>query len=94
LYTDTLVTHKTLEKAFTTGVLNNGKQFDYGYGWHIDEYRSSRRIWHGGGSCGFRTEIQRYPDDKFTVFILTNRRKAELDKLAEKLTDLFLVSEE
>ena len=63
----------------------------YGFGWRIDEYRGHRREHHTGSTCGFRTVIQRYPQDHFTVIILTNRRDPDVADLAERLTDIFLI---
>jgi len=94
LYTDRLVSRDTLDLAFTPGRLSNGEALSYGFGWNIGDYRGRRKIWHGGSTCGFRTAIHRYPDDRFIVIILTNRSVADTDSLAEKLADLFLFGED
>jgi CubicO group peptidase (beta-lactamase class C family) len=91
LYTNNLLELNSLDKAFTPGILANGDTLDYGFGWRIDEYKSHRRVHHTGSTSGFRNVIQRYPDDKFTVIILTNRAEPDVAELAEKLTDLFLL---
>lgn len=91
LYTDKLVSFETLEQAFTPGVLNDGTKLDYGFGWRIDEYRGFKRMHHTGQTCGFATIIQRYPEQKFSVIVLTNRNEPMLMDLANQLTDLFLV---
>ncbi len=62
----------------------------YGCGWRIDRYREHRRIHHTGSTSGFRNVIQRFPDDHFTVIILTNRNAPGVAPLAEKLVDLYL----
>lgn len=90
LYTDALVSRNTLERAFTPGSLTDGEPITYGYGWNAGEYRGHQRLFHGGSTCGFRTAIHRYPDDNFSVIILTNRSVADTDKLAERLADVFL----
>lgn len=90
LYTDRLVSDQTLRKAFTSGTLHDGRQTGYGFGWNIDEYRGLRRIWHAGSTTGFRSVIQRYPNEKLTVIILANSNVPNLPQLAEKLTDIFL----
>jgi CubicO group peptidase (beta-lactamase class C family) len=91
LYTEKLVKKSTLQEAFTSGILTNGKKIDYGYGWMIDDYRDHHRLYHTGSSRGFATIIQRYPEDKFTVMILSNRSEPPLTQIADKLTDLFLI---
>ena len=84
LYTDRLVSFETLRRAFTPELEN------YGCGWRIDTYRGHRRVHHTGSTSGFRNVIQRFPDDGFTVIILTNRRDPGVAPLAEKLVDWYL----
>ena len=85
LYTEKLISAKTLKLAFTPELENHG------FGWKIDVYRSRFRVSHTGSTRGFRTVIQRYPDDAFTIIILTNRSEPEVAPLADRLTDLFLI---
>jgi len=87
LYTDKLISAETLKLAFTPALDN------YGFGWRIDEYRGHVRVYHTGSTRGFRTFIQRFPEDKFTVIILTNRSDPEVAPLAEKLADLYLIGQ-
>lgn len=89
LYTEKLVKKETLAAAFTPGILLNGKVLDYGFGWHLDQFNGHRRVTHIGSTSGFRNVIQRYPDDHFTVIILTNRAEPDVAALAEKLFELF-----
>ncbi len=91
LYTELLVKSESLQQAFTPAVLLDGTITDYGFGWRSDEYRGRKRMHHTGSTSGFRNVIQRYPDDKFTVIILTNRAEPEVTPLAEKLVDWFLI---
>jgi CubicO group peptidase (beta-lactamase class C family) len=63
---------------------------DYGFGWRIDEYAGRLRMHHSGSTVGFRNFIQRFPDERLTVIVLSNRRDPEVDPLAEKVADLFL----
>ncbi len=91
LYTNKLVSAATLAQAFIPGTLHNGAKTEYGFGWFIDEYRGHKRARHSGSTCGFRNEIQRYPEDHFAVIILTNRAEPEVEALANRLADLFLI---
>jgi CubicO group peptidase (beta-lactamase class C family) len=90
LYTEKLVKQETLAAAFAPGVRLDGKALDYGFGWHLDQFNGHRRVMHTGSTSGFRNVIQRYPDDKLTVIILTNRAAPEVAPLADKLAELFL----
>jgi CubicO group peptidase (beta-lactamase class C family) len=90
LYTEKLVKKETLVTAFAPGVLLDGKPLDYGFGWRLDQFNGHRRAMHTGSTSGFRNVIQRYPDDKLTVIIITNRAAPEVSPLADKLAEIFL----
>ena len=62
----------------------------YGFGWFLDPYRGHRRVSHDGETVGFRTTIQRFPDDKLTVIVLANRSDVNAPTLALKVADLYL----
>jgi CubicO group peptidase (beta-lactamase class C family) len=65
---------------------------NYGFGWFLDPYKSHKRIWHDGESIGFKTTIQRFPDDSLTVIVLANRTDINPEELALKVADLYLAS--
>ena len=44
-------------------------------------------------TIGFRTTIQRFPDDKLTIIVLANRTDINPEELALKVADLYLGSE-
>src|SRR5207237_1153705 len=62
----------------------NGKPAAYGFGWFLNPYKGHRRMWHYGETVGFRTTIQRFPDDNLTVIILCNRADVVPKDLALK----------
>jgi CubicO group peptidase (beta-lactamase class C family) len=90
LYTEKLVSSRTLSQAFTPNVLLNGKQTDYGFGWRIDTLQGHRRVHHTGSTRGFATIIQRYTDDTFSIIILTNRSEPALNELADRIAEIYL----
>ncbi|HYR44305.1 MAG TPA: serine hydrolase domain-containing protein [Terriglobia bacterium] len=63
---------------------------DYGFGWFLDTHRGHRRYAHYGETVGFRTAIQRFPDDRLTVIVLANRAELDAPALAESVADLYL----
>src|SRR5882724_1371517 len=67
----------------------NGKPAAYGFGWFLNPYKGHRRMWHYGETVGFRTTIQRFPDDNLTIIILCNRTEVVPQNLALKVADLF-----
>lgn len=62
----------------------------YGFGWFLDPYRGHKRMFHDGETVGFRTTIQRFPDDNLTVIVLANRSDVNAEGLALKVGDLYL----
>jgi len=95
----TLLTEKEIAAALTPPATANGGPFQkpdgrlaplYGFGWFLDPYRGHRRYSHYGETVGFRTAIQRFPDDALTVIVLANRAEVNAPAFAEKVADLFL----
>jgi CubicO group peptidase (beta-lactamase class C family) len=73
LYTEQLLPQKALDDMFTAHASVSEGGAGYGYGWMIGGAFSPRNIFHGGSIDGYTSLIDRYPDDKVTVIILTNQ---------------------
>jgi CubicO group peptidase (beta-lactamase class C family) len=69
---------------------SEGETLSYGFGWFLDPYAGHRRMFHNGSTVGFRTTIQRFPDDNLTIIVLANRADADPEPLALKVADLYL----
>jgi len=87
LYKDQLISAETWKRATTP------YKESYGFGWRIDEYKGHRRMHHTGSTRGFRNVVRRFPDDRFTVLILTNRNDPDVAPLADQLVDWYLLGE-
>ena len=74
LYTEKLVSKKTIEEAFTPVVLNNGSLSNYGFGWFLIPEKKS--VNHSGSDFGYRNFIMRDLDKKNTYIWLTNAGNA------------------
>ena len=46
-------------------------------------------MWHYGETVGFRTAIERFPDDRLTVIVLCNRSDIVAEDVALKVADLY-----
>jgi CubicO group peptidase (beta-lactamase class C family) len=90
LYTTRLVSADTLNQAWTPSILASGKQSTYGFGWELGERDGMKTVRHSGGTIGFRTQILRIPEKKFTVIVLANRSEAKPEELANAIADLYL----
>jgi len=69
-----------------------GTNVTYGFGWFLNPYRGHKRMSHDGETIGFRTTIQRFPDDQLTIIVLANRTDVNPEELALKVADLYLGS--
>ena len=84
LYTEALLSTES------QALMHTPDRENYGFGWRIDHYRGKRRYHHSGSTSGFRNFMQRFPEEKLTVIVLTNRAEPDVKPLAEKIGDLFL----
>ena len=72
--------------------LSPGEAVAYGFGWFLDPWRGRPRMWHYGESIGFRTAIERFPDDRLTVVILANRNDLDPAALALRAAEPWLTA--
>ena len=73
LYDERLLTAASLQAAFTPATRTDDPNVDYGFGWRI----TGETLWHSGETIGFRNVIVRYPQQRLTVIMLTNRNDPE-----------------
>jgi CubicO group peptidase (beta-lactamase class C family) len=73
LYDDRLLGAESRRIAFAPHTKTDDPAIEYGYGWRI----SGETLWHSGESIGFRNVIVRWPRQKFSVIILSNRNDPE-----------------
>lgn len=76
----------------TQGASEASKPVSYGFGWFLDPWQGHARMWHTGGTRGFRTVIERFTSDHLTVVLLCNRLDLEPESLAEKAAGIILAS--
>jgi CubicO group peptidase (beta-lactamase class C family) len=74
----------------TPGVLNNGNKISYAMGLDLGNYRGLPVVEHGGALFGYRTELLRFPEQKFSVICLCNITNAVPENLARKVADIYL----
>jgi CubicO group peptidase (beta-lactamase class C family) len=79
-----------LEQMLTRGVLDSGDTLDYAFGLGIGEYRGQPIVSHGGAWGGFRADLVRFPEQRFSVACLCNVANAEPGVLARRVADFYL----
>jgi len=88
LYEESLIPQNVIARMFTPYCSN------YGYGWFIDPASElSRRVYHGGGIAGFKSEISRCMDDKLTMIFLNNLASTDIGQIRTEVGQLLLHGE-
>ena len=91
LYDDRLLSAQSRDLAFTAATETDDPKVNYAMGWRVtDEKIGGRTLWHSGETIGFRNVIIRYPEQHFTVVLLTNRNDSEPYQTAREIAQLFL----
>ena len=74
--------------AWTAASLDDGTKTHYGFGWFVEGYRHGTRVYHHGNTSGFSHFIVKYPEQKTTVIVLTNRQGRTAADMATKIMTL------
>ncbi|HJR75233.1 MAG TPA: serine hydrolase [Luteimonas sp.] len=82
LYTEKLLSQKSLDEMFTP-FKNN-----YGYGWQTGEKLGRRKLDHSGSNDGFSSYMIRFPDDRVTVIVLSNSDRTSAGKAGTNLASI------
>ena len=91
LYDDRLLSAQSRDLAFTAATETDDPKVNYAMGWRVtDEKIGGRTLWHSGETIGFRNVLIRYPEQHFTVVLLTNRNDSEPYQTAREIAQLFL----
>lgn len=72
VHNNQLISEKSKQLAFTSGITNDGKPIYYGYGWAINEINGTPSMEHGGGIFGYTTSGIYIPEQNIYAILLTN----------------------
>lgn len=82
-----------IERVLSTRKLNNGEENNYAFGLVVDRYKGVREVQHSGGYGGYRTEMIRYPEQNFSVALLSNHAGLQPVDMARQVAEIFLGDE-
>ncbi|HET6395422.1 MAG TPA: serine hydrolase domain-containing protein [Pseudoxanthomonas sp.] len=86
LYDGRLLRPKSLARMFAPAAATDEPDVPhYGFGWRLN----GDSVWHSGESIGFRNVLVRWPKERLTVVVLTNRDDPEPYRLALEIAHLF-----
>lgn len=81
LYTNKIVSSKTLDIAFTPMHERLHMDDNYGYGWRIDATNPENKVvYHAGWWKGFRSHFIRTLPNKATIIVLTNHQRCYMPR--------------
>lgn len=72
------------------GILNNGKSAGYAFALENGTYKGLKTVSHSGALAGYRAQLVRFPEQNFSVIILTNRDDADPVTKSYQVADVFL----
>jgi len=83
-------TQNLINMMLTQGRLNNGEEIPYALGLRLGNYGGLRTIGHGGSAVGYQAQYMQFPDQHFSIVILSNLRNFDPDQIARQIADLYL----
>ena len=90
LWSYKLLNQAKQERAWAKTKLDNGKIIDYGYGWHVEDFKGITHPFHDGSSIGFRNSVGLFPEQKLMIIILSNRNEHDPIEEVHKIAGLYL----
>jgi CubicO group peptidase (beta-lactamase class C family) len=82
-----------IDQFLATGTLNDGEKINYAFGLTIDNYKGLKAISIGGDFQGYRGELLRFPDQKFSVICLFNFNRFPPNFIARQVADIYLADQ-
>jgi CubicO group peptidase (beta-lactamase class C family) len=82
-----------VDQMLQRGKLNNGEELDYAFGLVHGKHKGLKTIGHGGADAGYRSDMTRFPDQRFSVAVLCNSADTNPSNLAEQVADIYLEKE-
>jgi len=79
-----------IEIIQTPGVLNSGEKLDYAFGLGIGEHKGLTMVSHGGAFVGFRADMIRFPEQRFSVICLANLSTFNPSVMARRVAYIYL----
>ncbi len=82
-----------LSQMIERGKLNDGEELEYASGLMIGSYRGLPTVDHAGADAGYRADLIRFPEQKFSVACLCCLGNIEPGSLTRKVADIYLADQ-
>jgi CubicO group peptidase (beta-lactamase class C family) len=82
-----------IERMLVRGVLTDGDTLSYAAALQVGEYKGLRTVAHGGALGGYRAQLLRFPDQRFSVICLCNVAPTNPTSFAMQVADVYLADQ-
>lgn len=82
-----------IDRMIQSGKLNSGEEIGYGFALVPGTYRGLDIVEHSGSLGGYRTHYLRFPEQKFSVVILSNLSSFDTSEKTRETADIYLVED-
>ncbi len=79
-----------IEEISKPGKLEDGTRLEYAHGLFVTKYRGLKMVSHAGAWLGYRSELLRFPEKRFSVVVLSNLSTISPTRFAKDVADLCL----
>jgi CubicO group peptidase (beta-lactamase class C family) len=74
----------------TPATLNSGEKSTYAFGMWSSKYKGLKKVTHSGNVSGFRAQLASFPDQRFSVIVLSNNSAIIPPTVVEKVASIYL----
>ena len=92
-YQDKLGGPDSINQFLTPAPLDDGEKTNYAFGLVVDNYKGLKTVTVGGDFSGYRAELLRFPDQKFSVICLCNFNRVGPNSIARQVADIYLADQ-
>ena len=89
-YTPVVGNSELINLMTTPGTLTNGEKIAYTFGLEPMRYKGLPVIMHGGSIRGFRAQLYRFPEQRFSVVCLCNNGSISPTSIIQQIADIYL----
>jgi CubicO group peptidase (beta-lactamase class C family) len=82
-----------INQFLTPATLDDGEKTNYAFGLAVDNYKGLKTIAVGSDFLGYRAELLRFPDQKFSVICLCNFNRVGPNSIARQVADIYLADQ-
>ena len=92
-YTPRVGGREVVERMVAKGRLNNGLEIHYASGLNVGQYRGLKTVEHSGEDAGYQGNFLQFPEQRFSVVVLSNSGSFDAVDTARRVAELYLKNE-